>query len=596
MSNHAHDNKIRRFDWTNLSPQDGGAFAGFQTRQERSLYWEQFSAIQMTLQSMLYQTIAEIPELSKLRIKELVRLKLSEITALCISEELASRVIENIKITINSADEMIAQQFLNQDPLNRERLMKAMRSDPEWPLIAFEEEDFFDNFPPAWQPVDMFQQSFARLFVEYQDNWRRNQMKEWQNSKGCNYRVLSEIEFAKRYGEPPWDFVNSIFKIASLDFRINSPNAIDDRPFDPTLEDSITGARIKFADLSSGEKVLMSFAFCLYYGKDNRHIEGYPKVILFDEIDAPLHPSMTKSLLRTIQTILVDQRKIKVIFTTHSPTTVALSPEESIYVMRKTGLNRIEKTSKDYALGVLMTGVPTLSLSYENRRQIFVESQYDVLYYGKIYEKLRLRLIPEISLNFIASGRTGGCANVRDLVCKLREAGNRSVFGIIDWDLQNKPASGVFVLGAHERYSIENFVLDPLLLAILLFLERFISREDIGLAPHETHIDFATLGRERLQLAANFVVDRVRPHIENSSDNKLNISRTVGNIEISIPSWYCMTQGHTLEAAIRSAFPRLRAFHGEAQLKNAIIERVADDLPTLLPAAFERVFSEIQTG
>jgi AAA15 family ATPase/GTPase len=144
----------------------------------------------------------------------------------------------------------------------------------------------------------------------------------------------------------------------------------------------------------------MSFALCLYYAEDRRQLVDYPKVLLFDEIDAPLHPSMTQSLLRTIQDVLINRHGIKVILTTHSPSTVALAPETSLYAMSKTEskteLRRLQKTTKDKALTILTTGVPTLSIDYENRRQVFVESQYDAQFYEKIYEKLRDKLIPEI--------------------------------------------------------------------------------------------------------------------------------------------------------------------------------------------------------
>jgi hypothetical protein len=55
---------------------------------------------------------------------------------------------------------------------------------------------------------------------------------------------------------------------------------------------------------------------------------------------------------------------------------VALAPEEAIYSMN--ALNpRLEKTSKSAALAILTAGVPTLSVSFSGRRQIFVESRTD---------------------------------------------------------------------------------------------------------------------------------------------------------------------------------------------------------------------------
>jgi predicted ATP-binding protein involved in virulence len=198
--------------------------------------------------------------------------------------------------------------------------------------------------------------------------------------------------------------VNDILSAANLDFRINLPVKYRDKPYKPILIAQGSGDQVEFSELSSGERILISFALCLYYTQDQRQLVEYPKVLLFDEIDASLHPSMTQSLLRTIQEVLIDRKGIKVILATHSPSTVALAPEEALFVMNKNEQRRLQKTTKDKALAILTAGVPTLSIDYENRRQVFVESQYDVEFYEQIYKKIRDKLIPEISLNFISSG------------------------------------------------------------------------------------------------------------------------------------------------------------------------------------------------
>jgi len=56
--------------------------------------------------------------------------------------------------------------------------------------------------------------------------------------------------------------------------------------------------------------------------------------LLLDEVDASLHPSMIKNLLDVIEKIFL-KNGCKVILATHSPTTVALAPEESIYEISK---------------------------------------------------------------------------------------------------------------------------------------------------------------------------------------------------------------------------------------------------------------------
>ena len=400
-----------------------------------------------------------------------------------------------------------------------------------------------------------------------------------------------------RYGEPPWNFVNSILEAASLDFRINQPPKYEDRPYEPILTDQVRGTQVKFADLSSGEKILMSFALCLYYAEDRRQLVDYPKILLFDEIDAPLHPSMTQSLLRTIQEILINRHNIKVILTTHSPSTVALAPEDSLYAMYKADNKHLQKTTKDKALAILTTGVPTLSIDYENRRQIFVESQYDVLFYERIYEKLKDKLIPEISLNFISSGvgGQGNCDQVKEVVNQLYSRGNRTVYGIIDWDLKNFETERVKVIGQGNRYSIENYILDPILVAALLLREKWIERSVVGLSDNETYIHLAKFDSIRLQIVADFIVKRVTPYVSSQNQEDRLPCEYIGGQVIDLPLCFLKIQGHQLEDTLKNIFPQLKKFQQEPQLKREILLKVIDDIPALVPKDFVLLFHKIQS-
>jgi ABC-type methionine transport system ATPase subunit len=96
----------------------------------------------------------------------------------------------------------------------------------------------------------------------------------------------------------------------------------------------------------------MSLAFCLYYAQDRRQLTSYPKVLLFDEIDAPLHPSMSRRLLQVITDVLVRQHGINVILATHSISTVALASEGSVFPIR-TGQPGVHPLTKAAALSIL---------------------------------------------------------------------------------------------------------------------------------------------------------------------------------------------------------------------------------------------------
>jgi ABC-type branched-subunit amino acid transport system ATPase component len=590
---------IRRFDWTNLVPQDSGAVMLSQIAQEKQAYWNELQAhisnnrpnyfnffIQYNRQDLVSKPLASF-----------FKMTVDDLTRTGSSSDIANAIFQNIQANTPGLNQAVIANFVNYDP-NKQQLIDLLQANAGVSIIAFDEETFYKYFPRNWMPIDIFQQSFSRLFADYQSNWLNNQNKLLINPKGKGKPAsyLEEREFLDKYGEPPWDFVNSVLEAANIDFRIEELSEYEGRSYEPILTDRTRGTQVKFADLSSGERVLMSFALCLYYAQDTRQMVNYPKILLFDEIDAPLHPSMTQSLLRIIQEVLIDRHKIKVILTTHSPSTVALSEESSIYAMYKDGNRRLKKVKKDIALAILTNGVPTLSISYENRRQVFVESEYDVEFYEQIYQKLKNELSSEISLNFIPSGggEKGSCDRVRKVVNQLFTGGNKTVYGIIDWDLKNKNNDRVKVLGQGKRYSIENYIFDPVILAAFLLLEGCITREMIGLEQNETYFHLQTFESDRLQIVANFMVDKLKDFKPENYQDEPKICQYINGKSVGLPSWFLEIQGHHLEDTLRSMFDELKKHKREADLKKAIINKIIDHIPLLIPMDFLSLFKEIQ--
>ena len=169
----------------------------------------------------------------------------------------------------------------------------------------------------------------------------------------------------KNGGTTPWDFINNILKTYSgFDYTISFPNKFDfDRythqqtsSFIPELENERKDVRIDYQSLSSGEHIIFALALCLFKtNSDNL----FPKLLLLDEVDSSLHPSMIENLFRVIKDVFL-QNGTKVILATHSPTTIALAEEESIFVVNKEGHNRIEKASKNKALEILTENLATI--------------------------------------------------------------------------------------------------------------------------------------------------------------------------------------------------------------------------------------------
>ena len=161
-------------------------------------------------------------------------------------------------------------------------------------LLASESELFGrDEF--LLRRVDMISLSFAKVFQTYRSLLQKNAILRSYPSAG--HQPLTDAEFELRYGSAPWKLVNMILDTCNLGFEIESPPLHDRGNFVPRLIKRPGGDRVPVQELSSGEKILMSLALCLYNSVENTHIVHFPKLLLLDEIDAPLHPSMTQILL-----------------------------------------------------------------------------------------------------------------------------------------------------------------------------------------------------------------------------------------------------------------------------------------------------------
>ena len=591
---------IRRFDSTTLVPQDSASFSGAQISSERASFWNSISQFRNQQTDSFYAQLQHlnIPGLNSMDLRSIAQLEVPKLQDVGFTLEGAENAMQQIRQHIHNLESSVTNQFVSQDPNNRARLMERINSTKQLPLSVMNEDEFYDLQPDNWQRTDIFQQSFARLFSAYQHNWRENRLKRTGNEQGAGVAFLTESEFVAKFGEPPWDFLNEVLQAAELDFRIDEPSKWVDRPYDPILIDVKRGVQVKFGDLSSGERVLMSFALCLYHISDPYSSIEYPQILLFDEIDAPLHPSMTRSLLRTIEQTLVVERNIKVILTTHSPSTVAIAPDASIFVMMKDTNDRLKKSSKDSALGILTAGVPTLSVNYENRRQVFVESKYDVQYYGALYLKAKGYLISEVSIVFIASGvgGIGNCDQVKSVVNQLTEAGNKTVSGVVDWDLKNRACGTIRVIGIDERYAVDNFILDPLLVALLLVREKIDVSKLLNPGDEYSYVKFLNLDITELQRLSAKVVNALSERIDLKHQvDKTDVSfRYQNGSVIVVPKWFALLNGHDLEMYLKKAFPGLNRYQKEPDLKMAIINLVLDDRPDLTPESIVKLFLEIQ--
>lgn len=386
---------------------------------------------------------------------------------------------------------------------------------------------------------------------------------------------------------------------AELDLEVTAPDEYGQEVYAPMLRKRSSNAAVTYQNLSSGEKVILSISFALFNASEDRQAILLPKLLLLDEVDAPLHPSMARVLLRVIEGTLVKRFGVTVIATTHSPSTVALAPEASLFIMRA-GQAGMHKTTKADALNALTEGVPTIALSYHGRRQVFVESPDDAEIYSSLYLRLKNRLRSERSLEFIATGvrsprgdENTGCDNVVRIVNQLVEAGNESVFGLLDWDNRREPSGRIAVLAHELRNGLENVMLDPLLLAAFVcyhFPKEWESFDSLG------HLSWAALkdsNQEQLQRAASDVCSR----IFGSGDAARRDAQYVSGLRLELDSRVFDLDDHEYEKAVLQAFPFFRSVtKGSercAELMKRIVATVLREAPEFLPVEIETCMSQL---
>lgn len=197
-------------------------------------------------------------------------------------------------------------------------------------------DEFVQRYRPFGFKNDFLPHQLGKVFWDYYVKYRGNQVNEFQNERyGKNYQAVTEERFFEIHGEPPWDLVNRILAtFDSLKYRVTSPEGSDYfGNFQLKLRHTEKDIEVDFGHLSSGERILMALVASVYKSSSDR---SFPELLLLDEVDASLHPSMMKNMLDVINSIFIDQ-DVQVILVSHSPTTIALAPEESIYLMNPSG-------------------------------------------------------------------------------------------------------------------------------------------------------------------------------------------------------------------------------------------------------------------
>ena len=127
--------------------------------------------------------------------------------------------------------------------------------------------------------------------------------------------------------------------------------------FEAQFTNRATGASYSVQDLSSGEKILMTLCLASFNQNLGRR---QPRLVLLDELDALLHPSMISAFISGLKDQFVSNGT-RIILATHSVTTVSMLEDGEVFRLgRNAGKVDAQPVSKSQAVAELSEGLATI--------------------------------------------------------------------------------------------------------------------------------------------------------------------------------------------------------------------------------------------
>jgi len=176
--------------------------------------------------------------------------------------------------------------------------------------------------------------------------------------------------------------------------------------------------------VSTGERIIFLIVLRRYTKSADGMRYNNPKLLLLDELDAHLHPSLCGELLTLLKNDFVNEG-VKVILATHSPSTVAQFDEGTILTMRP--YEEPKTSTRREALNILMSGQEKMFIDLSQSKIVFVEDSSDVEIYECMSSLLtetdtRTRLVfKSLAKKGKAGTKNGGKDAVKSLVHDLGE-------------------------------------------------------------------------------------------------------------------------------------------------------------------------------
>lgn len=308
--------------------------------------------------------------------------------------------------------------------------------------------------------------------------------------------------------------------------------------------------------LSAGQKVQVFTAAILCTEAFNAQ-----PVFLLDELTSHLHLESVEQFVRIIRDCFVEKLKGQVILVTHSPSVVELCHDEmtTIALMRRiNGIVSLETVNKVTACMDISTRCLFISLSVRN---VFCEAPDDVTFFRLLYSQISalpdFKLARQLYFLSIGSNREGDYTNssrgmVKKIVASIMEGISKdsdlhnTIGGLIDNDNQPETPRNIFQL---ERYSIENYVLDPINMFHLWKKKDCLFTNAFGILFEQT---ISPTYQDIIDIICNYLAEQHATGCNNSDECGIcnntakSYNDTVDGFEIIYPMWFKSMRGHDL--------------------------------------------------
>lgn len=373
---------------------------------------------------------------------------------------------------------------------------------------------------------------------------------------------------AERYDEdpipipqPPWDEFNLMLdefrEATGLRFQIMRTSEVHEAE---SLRFADSDTTVDLASLSSGEKTLIGILMWVFASRTKGSL---PRLLLLDEPDAHLHPDFASQVLKALHDVLCQKYGIRVVMTTHHPTTVALAPEGSVFVLDN-GTIRPEKSWR--AAASLSAG---LFVVVPSTRYIFVEAENDRRFYESVVRVVEKRApgqwasITGGQAVFLPASVSTGAEGSSAVKKALKTLVPAIFSGLVDGDGQiGSPPDRTQRI---RRYAIENYLFDPIVLAV--HLARHNLSDLLGsLAPDLGHLSgLIDSDPAQLQDLVKCVTGKAKSVVKQKKlDDRLEVPTSdTATVEVAFvngptleyPQWFIDMPGHLLhQSVIPAAF------------------------------------------